>query len=192
MISCGAFFKFPPVLAKLKNTLLIFWGMHLLFISKVSFEKWFLLHSSWQLTVNAEAWLQCLWSQEKHKKMFMWFWCSLWRLGVTNAFCCSSTRSCLCSFFSFDYVCSCVWLGCDTSVLNEVCVCVPGGLWMICVRDASQCGPYLLKLHERWSVIALVFQHVHTLFRAVSSPAHFYYFFLAGSFLLWAQREKRE
>lgn len=46
MISCGAFFKFPPVLAKLKNTLLIFWGMHLLFISKVSFEKLFLLHSS--------------------------------------------------------------------------------------------------------------------------------------------------
>lgn len=39
MISCGAFFKFPPALAKLKNTLLLVFGMHLLFISKVSFEK---------------------------------------------------------------------------------------------------------------------------------------------------------
>ena len=57
------------------------------------------------------------------------------------------------------------------------CVCVLGGVvlsWMICVGDPGQCGPCLLKIQERWSVIALVFQHFHTLFRTVSSPAHFF------------------
>lgn len=129
-------------------------------------------------------------------KMFMWFFMELRR--VTNAFetnesCCFSSLLSPCVFYSGLFLCTWpwVWLKCDSSVNQELCVCAWWGRALLddlCQRSGPVWSVFTLNPGEverdcpGFSTLSHTFPDVF-----LTSP---FLFFLVGSFPVRAHREQ--